>query len=128
MYQKHSHVTNLKSALSDVLPSLIMVLIKGWDKWSLMGHPVTKSSPYGSDYLIKKVYADHDCPTFSTLFPPIVHTVLIDRTRCAHQFEWWDGQYYQIVALEQTFVCFCIDKMTLNFAVKTIQLNVNFWH
>lgn len=21
----------------------------GWDKWSLMGHPVTKSSPYGSD-------------------------------------------------------------------------------
>ena len=26
----------------------------GWDKWSLMGHPVTKSSPYGSDYLIEK--------------------------------------------------------------------------
>ena len=33
-----------------------------------MGHPVTQSSPYGSDLHDKKVYADHDYPTFSSSF------------------------------------------------------------
>lgn len=78
MYQKHSHVTNLKSALSD---ALIVILIKGWDKWSLMGHPMTKSSPYGSDYLIKK-YMLIMTVRHSLVSPRSpVHWALIDRQR-----------------------------------------------
>ena len=51
MYQKHT-VTWLN--LPWVITFWSWFWWTGWDKWSLMGHPVTKSSPYGSDYLIKK--------------------------------------------------------------------------
>ena len=98
----------------------------GWDKWSLMGHPVTKSSPYGSDVKtctwLKSVCWSWLSGSTSLSYRPCSP----DLVSVTHQFEWWDGQYYQIVALEQTCVCFCIDKMTLNFSCKNYTTKCQF--
>ena len=124
MYQKHCHMTNLKSAFRDVS-------IKGWDKWSLMGHPVTPSSPYCSDYMIKKCRLIITVRLSQLLSQSVEHWIKTPYRQppYAQQSIWVMGRtVLSVVALEQTIVCFCIDKMTLNFAVKTIQLNVKIWH
>ena len=119
MYQKQDHVTNLKSG--DVL---IRVLINGLRQMILNGPPSDKIVTLWFRLLDwKKVYADHDCPA-QLRCPTPVHAALM--VSVTHQFEWWDGQYYQIVALEQTFVCFCIDKMTLNFSCKNYTTKCQF--
>lgn len=81
MYQKHTvtwHILNLPW----VITFWSWFWSTGWDKWSLIGHPVTKSSPYGSDYLIKKKCMLIMTVRLSQLRFPSVHTTLINRTLC----------------------------------------------